>query len=140
MNELVARPARVLLAWLLIIAAESVHGTLRQFLLAPVAGDLRARQIGVVTGALIVFAIACALIRWLRVEGRRALLATGALWVMLTVLFEAGLGRALGYDWSRILADYRPQEGGFMALGLAVMLVSPLAAARLRGTGRTAEG
>ena len=38
---------RALAAWLLIVAAETVHGTLRQQFLAPTIGDLRARQVEV---------------------------------------------------------------------------------------------
>lgn len=38
---------RAFLAWLVIIAAETVHGVLRGLLLVPLVGDLPARQIGV---------------------------------------------------------------------------------------------
>jgi hypothetical protein len=76
---------RTLLLWCAIIAAESVHGTLRELLLAPRLGSLPARQVAVFTGSAIVFAIAFAGIRWLAPRGRRACLATGAAWVALTV-------------------------------------------------------
>jgi hypothetical protein len=49
----------------------------------------------------------------------------GACWVLLTVIFEIALGRATGASWSRILSDYDPAQGGFMLLGLAVMLAAP---------------
>jgi len=42
---------RGLLVWLLIAAAETVHGILRVLLLQPYLGDLRARQLALVTGA-----------------------------------------------------------------------------------------
>jgi hypothetical protein len=125
---------RTLLLWCAIIAAESVHGTLRELLLAPRLGSLPARQVAVFTGSAIVFAIAFAGIRWLAPRGRRACLATGAAWVALTVAFEVALGRlGFGYGWSRILEDYDPGRGGLMGLGLLAMLFTPLAAARLRG-------
>jgi hypothetical protein len=55
--------------------------------------------------------------------------------VVLTVLFEIGLGRlALGLSWERITEDYDVTRGGFLVLGLLFMAVSPLLAARLRGT------
>ena len=51
---------------------------------------------------------------------------------VLTVAFEAALGTLLGLSAQRLLADYDVTAGGFMAFGLAVMLLSPWIAARLR--------
>ena len=125
---------RAFLAWLAIIVAESIHGTLRTLYLAPVIGDLPSRQVGVLTGTLIIFLVALALSRWLGAHTRQQLLAVGALWVMLTVAFEVGLGRSvLHYDWSRILADYGLSQGGLMGFGLLAMLFMPLLAERVRG-------
>ena len=127
-------PSRTLLLWCAIIAAESVHGTLRELLLAPRIGSLPARQVAVFTGTAIIFAITFAGIRWLGPRTRRACLAVGASWVALTVAFEVALGRlGFGYGWSRILEDYDPTRGGLMAFGLLAMGFTPLVAARLRG-------
>lgn len=121
---------RALAAWVLIIAAETVHGILRQWLLVPVVGDLRARQIGVLIGSAIIFAIAWALARWIDARSLRAQLAVGAVWVVLTLCFEYTLGRLLGLPTERILADYDVARGGFMLFGLAFMLIAPALAAR----------
>lgn len=123
---------RVLAAWLLIIAAESVHGALRQWLLAPMVGDFRARQAGVFTGSLIIFIIAFLLIRWVGMARTRQLLAVGVLWTALTLGFEFALGRALGFGWDRILADYNLARGGLMPVGMVVLLLTPYAAAKAR--------
>jgi hypothetical protein len=123
---------RALVVWVLIIAAETVHGVLRQLWLVPVVGDLRARQIGVLIGSAIVFAIAWALARWLDARTLRTQLAVGAVWVLLTVCFEYALGRLLGLSSERMLADYDIARGGFMLFGLAFMLVVPVLAARAR--------
>jgi len=124
---------RALAVWLAIIVAESVHGVLRQALLAPALGDLRARQLSVATGALLILAIATACSRWLRAEAPRAQLAVGALWVALTVGFELALGRlALHYDWARLTQDYDPRRGGFLALGMIVLALAPRIGASLR--------
>jgi len=129
---------RALLAWLVIIVAESIHGTLRTLYLAPAIGDLQARQVGMFSGTLIIFLVALALSRWLGARTRHQLLAVGALWVVLTVSFEIALGRGVfQYDWSRILGDYDLSQGGLMGFGLLAMLFMPLLAARLRGV-RTA--
>ena len=125
---------RALLVWLVVIAAETAHGVLRGLLLVPLVGDRPARQIGVPVGSLIVLAVASLFIRWIAARTSRQLLGVGLLWVVLTVLFEMGLGRlALGLSWERITEDYDVTRGGFLAVGLLVMAVSPLLAARLRG-------
>lgn len=123
---------RALSVWLVIIAVESVHGTLRQLFLVPVLGDFRARQVSVVTGSLLIFLVSWLLIRWLGATRRRVLLGIGFFWVLLTVVFEITLGRLLGFEWSRLLADYDLPNGGLMGLGLVALLLTPLSAARLR--------
>ncbi len=132
---------RAFVVWLVMMVAESVHGTLRTLLLAPRIGDFPARQVGVVTGSLLVFGIAWLFIRWVRAGTTARFLAVGLEWVALTVLFEVGLGRlVLGLPWERLAEDYDLPRGGFMGLGLLVMALSPLLAARLRGpTQETAE-
>lgn len=134
---------RAFLVWLVIIAAETVHGVLRGILLVPLVGDLPARQIGVPVGSLIIFAVAYIFVRWIAARTRLQLLGVGLLWLVLSVLFEIGLGRVvLGLPWGRIMEDYDPARGGFLVFGLLVMAVSPLLAARLRGTppGRKRRG
>ena len=104
---------------------ETGHGAVREVFIAPALGDLRARQLGVLVGSLIVLATTWACSRWLRADTRRAQFAVGALWVALTLVFEFSVGRALGTGWSRLLADYNPAQGGFMLVGLAVMFFAP---------------
>ena len=125
---------RTLAVWLLIILAETIHGILRGLFLVPVVGDLRARQIGVVIGSLIIVAIAAATIRWIGAKTHRELLVIGAVWLTLTLAFEFLFGRYVaGASWDRLLSGYDPTRGGFLALGMIVLLLSPLLAAKIRG-------
>jgi hypothetical protein len=117
---------------MLIVLAETVHGAVREMFIAPVLGDLHARQLGVLAGSLIIFAIACGTIRWMRLTLPRAQLQAGAIWVVLTAAFEVLLGLAVGASWDRILSDYNPARGGFMLLGLGFMFFAPRLAAKLR--------
>jgi hypothetical protein len=123
---------RAALIWMLIILAETLHGLLREIFIAPQLGDLRARQLGVVTGCALIFLIAWATAGWMGARSRHAQLKAGAMWILLTVGFEFVLGRAMGLGWDRILADYNPARGGFMILGMVFMFFAPLLAARLR--------
>ena len=93
---------RAFAVWLVIIATETVHGILRGILLVPIVGDLPARQIGVLIGSLLIFAVAYLFIRWMAALTKLQFLAVGLLWVVLTVLFEIGLGRlVLGMPFRR---------------------------------------
>jgi hypothetical protein len=122
--------------WLLIILAESVHGTIRTLLVEPMIGGHRARQISVFTGALIFFLITLLTVRWIGVRHVAGLLSIGALWVFLTVAFEIALGKfVMGLSNERLLSDYDISSGGLMPVGLFILLLTPLAANRLRYRG-----
>ena len=118
--------ARAIWLWLLMIVAESLHGIGRKLLIEPWVGDLRARQIGVPVGSLIIFAIAWWGIGWIRTQSLLKQLGIGVLWVAATVGFEIALGRGvLGLSWDRILSDYDLRQGGWMTVGLVFMALTP---------------
>jgi hypothetical protein len=123
---------RATLAWMLIMLAETAHGAVREIFIAPVIGDLRARQLGIPIGCVLVFIFAWATVRWMGATTRRVQLAVGIWWAASTLAFEFTLGRAIGLSWSRILSDYDPSRGGFMVLGLVFMVFAPTLAAKLR--------
>ena len=125
---------RTLAVWLVIVVAETLHGIARTLWLTPVVGDHAARQIGVGTGSLLIFAITWLAIGWIGLAGRREFLAAGALWVVLMLAFEIVLGRTLmGFGWDRIAAEFDPSRGGLLLFGHAALLLMPLLTARLRG-------
>lgn len=125
---------RALAVWLLLMAVESAHGTLRTLLVESRLGEALARRVALVPGALLLLLVTWLTIRWLGARTPRALWAIGLLWAALTLLFELGLGRlVLGYPWERLLSDYDLPAGGLMGLGLAFLAACPYLAARLRG-------
>ena len=104
---------RGFVVWLVIMVAESVHGTFRQAALAPLVGDLTARRIAFFTGMLIIFAVAYLLVRWIDAPSAGALFLIGAMWAVLTLAFEFGLGfLVLGYSRERVFEDYDVLRGG----------------------------
>jgi hypothetical protein len=123
---------RATLTWMLIMLAETGHGVVREVFIAPLIGALRARQLGVFVGCVIIFVIALLLARWMKAGTTRDQFRVGAFWVALTVIFEFSLGRAVGQSWPRLLSDYNPVHGGYMLLGLAFMLLTPWLARKLR--------
>jgi hypothetical protein len=123
---------RGLAVWILIALAETVHGTMRTIFLEPRVGDLASRQIGVLTGSLMILLIAYITIDWIGARKATALVAVGTLWLVLMLTFEVTLGRALGLSWERIMSDYVPSQGGLMIVGMAFLALSPSIAFRLR--------
>lgn len=130
-GDAVATLIRVILAWALIIAAESVHGTLRRLLLDPDTA-FALRQVSVVVAVLIVFAVTWVSSRWMSVRGTGALLGVGLLWVILSLAFEFGLGRALGMSVRQIAEGYDLSKGNIMPLGLLATALAPWIVARLK--------
>ena len=129
---------RAFAVWLIIIAAEIVHGILRAIVLVPWVGDFRSSQIGVFTGSAIILAIAYVSIRWLDASHRSELLLVGTIWLVQTVVFEVLFGRfVMDLPWERLLADYNMLAGGLMPLGLVVLLLSPWIASKLQARSRT---
>ena len=123
---------RALLVWLLMMAVETIHGVLRNMFLTPLVGDLRARQIGVFIGSALILGIAVAFIGWIRPSSVRALAGIGAMWLVLTLAFEFGLGLALRRPWADMLADYDLTRGGLLSIGMVVLALSPWIAAEIR--------
>jgi len=123
---------RVIAVWMLLMLAETAHGWLRALFIAPALGDLRARQVGVLVGCLIIFAITVATIRRMGTRTSRSQFLAGGIWVVLTLAFEVSLGLAMNLGAARILEDYNPARGGLMWLGLAFMFLAPRLAAKLR--------
>ena len=128
-----ALAGRAFAVWLVIIAAETLHGIARTLWLVPIVGDFRARQIAVFSGSAIILTVTAIFIHWLGPPTRRAALAVGGLWLALTLAFEVGLGRATGASWDRLTEDYDPRRGGLLVMGMLVVVLAPLAAALLRG-------
>ena len=112
--------------------AETGHGVVREVFIAPLIGGLRARQIGVLVGCVIIFVIALLTARWMKAGTKRDQYRAGALWVALTLLFEISLGRVTGLSWSRILSDYNPAQGGYMLAGLVYLFFTPWLTRKIR--------
>ncbi len=94
--------------------------------LRPLLGDLRARQVAIVSGSLLILAIAFLTRRFLRASTTGQQIAVGVFWAALMASFDILLGRFyIGYSLSRVLQDFDPSRGGFMLLGLAVMVLAP---------------
>ena len=132
---------RALALLALIIVAEVVNGTVRTLVVAPLVGDFTARQIGTVTGCVLIGLIAWFGSPWLKAGSPRALWAVGVLWLALMIGFEVAFGRLVaGASWQRLAEDYNLAQGGLLGLGMLWLLCAPrlVAAVRQRQASRDA--
>ena len=124
---------RGVVVWCGIIIVEVFHGIARTVFLAPLVGDFRARQIAVFTGSILILIVAAAFVGWIRPARVGEAVAVGIVWLVLTLAFEIAFGRyVVGAPWSRIAADYDLLRGGLLPIGLVVLTLAPLIAARVR--------
>lgn len=124
---------RALALLALIIVAEVVNGTVRTLAVAPLVGDFTARQIGTVTGCVLIGLITWFGSPWLRATSPRAQWAVGLLWLMLMMGFEVAFGRLVaGASWQRLAEDYNLARGGLLGLGMLWLLCAPRLAAVVR--------
>jgi hypothetical protein len=127
-------PLRAFSIWLLLIAAEVLHGIVRAVFLVPHVGEFRSSQIGVFTGSLIILAIVLTSVRWIGATRSSQLLGIGILWLFLTLAFEILFGRfVVGASWERLASDYNVLEGGLLPFGMIFLALSPWIAAKVRG-------
>ncbi len=119
--------------FLLIACAEMLHGIWRVRFLNRRVGDRRARQLGLISGSLIIITISWLTIPWIAPHSVNACFAIGGVWVILMTTFECGVGRFIfKMKWNRILRDFNPREGGYMGIAMLFLFLCPLFAAYLR--------
>jgi hypothetical protein len=120
--------------WVLIMLAAIANGVVRETVLDPVLGTTLALPTSGLLLSLIIFGMS-----WLSVPliGRSTVpvwLATGMLWVMLTLAFEYLFGYFIaGMSWREISRVFDLASGNLFLLALFAAALSPWLAARLRG-------
>jgi len=122
--------AKALVIWLGFAVVAVALGAVRDKMLRPRIGDFRAHQLETLIVCAVFFAIIVWFVRWSQPTQAQAL-AIGVVWVVLTLLFEFGLGRALGRPMETLLADYNILRGRLWPLVLVTELVGPSIALRL---------
>jgi len=123
---------RALAVWLLIAVLETVHGIVRGLWLVPALGEPAAQRLGFAVGSVLVIVVAWATSGWLGAATRRTQLQAGALWLLLMLGLELAVGRARGFGWARIAAEFDPRQGGWMLFGLLLMFFAPILGAWMR--------
>ncbi len=124
--------AKSIAAWLVILALAMANGVFRESVLRPNLSMPVAYLVsGLLLSLLILFA-ALAFIRCLNPKTARRCILIGALWLLLTLIFEFGFGVLQGKSWAEMTEAYLFREGNIWPVVLLVTFFSPLIAFRLR--------
>lgn len=130
MGWLVLKAAAV---WLLILVAAVANAGLRELVLAPRLGKVRALTLSGVSLSLIIVLVAWACLPWLGARQVEELLWIGAGWLVLTAAFDLVLGGIQRKPAASLLAAYTFKDGNLWPVVLLVTLGAPYAAAKLHG-------
>ncbi|HEX5025234.1 MAG TPA: hypothetical protein VFV68_08170 [Agriterribacter sp.] len=111
--------------WVPMIVIAIANGMLRQFALMNYMNQLSAHQLS----TLILIAL-CSMYIWLvfpllDIKSVKQAVLTGAIWVVLTILFEFSLGRLVNRSWESLLQDYNIIEGRIWPFFLYCLLFLP---------------
>lgn len=120
------------LMWLGLCALAVAGGALREKVLAPRLGDLRAHQAETLAFIPLMFGLTCWWVKAADLAASPRLGAVGLFWLALTVAFEFGFGRlVMRHPWAKLLADYNLFRGRLWPLFLAALALSPYLAGRV---------
>lgn len=99
-------PVNYILAWFGMMVLAIINGAIRDFTYKLHVGALAAHQISTLALLLIFAAFFWFLIRrWPIASGRQAWII-GSVWLVMTLLFEFGIGRYAGSSWSELFRAY----------------------------------
>jgi len=125
---------RALAVWCLLVVLAVLNGGTRDTWLSPRLGDPIGRAIRTLLLCGLIFLATWLTIGWIRPATNGEALGVGALWLVLTLAFEFGVGHyGFGKPWPVLLADYDLRRGRIWMAVLVVTLFAPWWTARLRG-------
>lgn len=124
---------RAIAIWLVILVCAFVNGALREWLLIPSLDPIAGMVLSGLLLSAVVLIVALLTIRWIGPVNDLQALATGALWLAGTLVFEFGFGLGVQHQpLQQVLAAYTFAGGNLWPLVLLVTLLAPFISRRLR--------
>lgn len=115
-----------LLAWIGLVIVAILNGALRVKGYSPYMSELAAHQLSTGIGLCFFSFIFWFLTGAYRLESSGLALGIGAMWLVLTILFEFVFGHfVIGHPWSKLFADYNIFKGRLWSLVLFWTFVGP---------------
>jgi hypothetical protein len=126
---------RATITWLLCIPVAIGNAAVRESVVKPELGELRAHQVSSLTGSAAMFTVIFLMYRnHVQSMTNRQLWTLGFGWVTATIAFEFGAGHYLfGNSWQKLFADYNLFNGRIWSLVLTTLLVAPTLTKKLSG-------
>jgi hypothetical protein len=119
--------------WLLILLLAVANGALREGLLLRLLPRTPAYTLSGITLIAAVLIAAVVLIGWLGRLSLAQYLLVGAMWLVLTLVFEFSFGLLRGQDPAQVLQAYQFKDGNIWPLVLLAVAIAPATAAWVRG-------
>lgn len=116
---------RAIAAWVLLAVLMVINGVVREIGYAPEIGAYAGNVISTLTGIVLVFSVAYFFVKSEKLTKWSSAWEVGGLWLVLTLLFEAGLGFAGGGSMADVLAAYNITEGEVWPVLLASVAIAP---------------
>jgi hypothetical protein len=112
--------------WLLFIPVPVINGFLREKWYKPALGELPAHIIGSIAVSLLYLIYVFLFFKKSILEYSSAqLFLMGGIWLVLTLIFEFGIGVAAGRSWEYMLSDYDVLKGRIWPMVLLIIFFSP---------------
>lgn len=125
---------KALLVWLIFMVCAILNGTLRVKFIVPFVGEPVGHVISTVLLGMIILGITWCFIPWLGADTVGQAIGIGIAWLLLTLVFEFGVGHYISYrTWPELLADYDILHGRVWVLIPITTFVAPWWMAVLRG-------
>jgi hypothetical protein len=117
---------RIIALWFLFLPVPIINGFLREKWYRPLLGDLSAHIIGTILVGLVFLLYVYLFFKEAILEySTQQLFTMGGIWLVLTLIFEFGIGLAAGRSWEYMLSDYNLLKGRIWPLLLLVIFFSP---------------
>jgi hypothetical protein len=127
---------RYAVAWLPMPVIAIANGALRELTFGKWMAGLHAHQLSTAIGAVAIGLYIRTVVRIWPPSSARNAFAVGLLWLILTVAFEFGFGRAVMHrSWAALAADYDLSAGRIWLLFLCWITLSPFLFHRFRASG-----
>jgi len=116
--------------WLVLVIAAILNGTLRNSFISPRTGEYAGHVISTIILVCVILVVTYLFLSVIKIDYTVTdLLLVGALWLVMTVLFEFVFGHyVIGHPWAKLLADYNILKGRVWILVLIATFLAPLLA------------
>lgn len=115
-----------LLYWLPMILLAFANAALRQMVFLKLLGEHHAQQLSTLTLIVLCAVYVAFIFPKLNIISPSQAMYIGIVWMLLTVLFEFGLGRFSGKTWTELFANYNIMNGQLWPLFLVCLALLPL--------------